>query len=77
MTITIRDDGPGIPVELIDRVFEPFFRVDPARQKAIPGAGLGLAIAREILGRFGGSLTIRNHPDGGLVQDITLPLCQP
>ena len=36
-----------------------------------------LAIAREILGRFGGSLTIRNHPDGGLVQDITLPLCQP
>ena len=75
--ITIRDHGPGIPPDLIDRVFEPFFRVDPARQKAIPGAGLGLAIAREILGRFGGSLTIRNHPDGGLVQDITLPLCQP
>ncbi|WP_112313158.1 ATP-binding protein [Pseudogemmobacter bohemicus] len=71
--ITIRDLGPGIPGPLIDRVFEPFFRVDPARQKGIPGAGLGLAIAREILARFGGSLAIRNHPDGGLEQVITLP----
>ncbi len=74
--ITLRDHGPGIPEALIDRVFEPFFRVDPARQKQLPGAGLGLAIAREILGRFGGTLVIRNHPEGGLVQEITLPLIQ-
>lgn len=72
--ITLSDEGPGIPDALIGRVFEPFFRVDPARQKAVPGAGLGLAIAREILGRFGGSLQIRNRPGGGLEQEITLPI---
>lgn len=74
VTITIRDDGPGIPVELIDRVFEPFFRVDQARRKLIPGAGLGLAIAREIVEKHGGSITIVNRPQGGLLQTVRLPL---
>ncbi|PZQ18992.1 MAG: two-component sensor histidine kinase [Ancylobacter novellus] len=76
VTIAIEDEGPGIPPDLLDRAFEPFFRVDPARKAATPGAGLGLAIAKEIVARNGGSLTIANRPSGGLVQVVTLPLAQ-
>ncbi|QDA35943.1 HAMP domain-containing protein (plasmid) [Paracoccus liaowanqingii] len=70
--LSIRDDGPGIPEALLGQVFEPFFRADPARRKTIPGAGLGLAIAREIIERFGGRITIANLQPRGLVQHITL-----
>src|SRR5258708_25046742 len=55
--ITIDDEGPGIPEQSMSRVFEPFFRVDAARRKSGPGAGLGLAIAKEIVERHGGKLT--------------------
>ncbi|AQS65050.1 Adaptive-response sensory-kinase SasA [Rhizobium rhizogenes] len=70
IVVTIRDEGPGIPQELIGRVFEPFFRVDLARRKSIPGVGLGLAIAREIIERFGGRITIANHKKQGLIQTV-------
>lgn len=72
--LEIRDNGPGIPQELISRVFEPFFRVDPARHNSGPGTGLGLAIAKEIIERHQGSLAISNAPEGGLLQIIRLPL---
>ncbi|MDN2581213.1 ATP-binding protein [Aquibium sp. ELW1220] len=73
--VTIRDRGPGIPPDLIANVFEPFFRVDAARRKTMPGAGLGLAIAKEIVERFGGSITIVNADEPkGLVQTVRLPL---
>ncbi|WP_342587289.1 ATP-binding protein [Pseudaminobacter soli (ex Li et al. 2025)] len=68
--VTISDDGPGIPPELLDKAFEPFFRVDPARRQSVPGAGLGLAIAKEIIDRYGGTITLANRPGGGLVQKI-------
>ncbi|MGK9165221.1 hypothetical protein KXR53_02940 [Inquilinus limosus] len=71
--ITITDRGPGIPPELLARVFEPFFRVDPARRQTVPGAGLGLAIAKEIIDRTGGRIEIANRPEGGLIQTVTLP----
>lgn len=71
--IRIEDDGPGVPPELIARIFEPFFRVDLARRKAFPGAGLGMAIAREIVERHQGSITIRNRQPRGLEQICTLP----
>jgi signal transduction histidine kinase len=74
--ITIADQGPGIPEPLLERVFEPFFRVDPARRQSVPGAGLGLAIAKEIVERSGGRISVRNAPTGGLVQEIWLPLAQ-
>lgn len=75
--ITIRDEGPGIPEEMIDRVFEPFFRVDAARRKTMVGAGLGLAIAKEIIERFGGSITIANsRKPRGLLQTVKLPIAQ-
>ncbi|WP_084539568.1 ATP-binding protein [Azorhizobium doebereinerae] len=71
--LVIEDDGPGIPDALMARVFEPFFRVDPARQAVIPGAGLGLAIAYEIVTRHGGRLSLANRPGGGLLQRMELP----
>lgn len=70
--VVIEDDGPGIPEDLLGQVFEPFFRANPGRTQTVKGAGLGLAIAREIIERFGGSITIGNRPEGGLEQVITL-----
>ncbi|MFT2213330.1 ATP-binding protein [Rhizobium giardinii] len=75
--LTIADSGPGIPQNLLDRVFEPFFRVDQARRQLVPGAGLGLAISREIIENHGGSITIVNRREGGLLQTVRLPLCTP
>ena len=71
--IVIEDDGPGIPPELIDQVFEPFFRADPARRQDIPGAGLGMTIANELIQRAGGRISIANGPGGGLTQVVELP----
>lgn len=75
--LTLADRGPGIPQALMERVFEPFFRVDPARAAPIPGAGLGLAIAREIVTGNGGRLELANRPGGGLIQRVSLPACDP
>jgi signal transduction histidine kinase len=72
--LVIEDRGPGIPEAVIDRVFEPFFRIDPARQQFIPGAGLGLAIAKEIVGRHNGEIALTNRAAGGLRQEIKFPL---
>lgn len=71
--VIIDDTGPGIPAELMERVFEPFFRVDPARGSSVPGAGLGLAIANEIITGSGGRLELANRFGGGLRQRVTLP----
>lgn len=70
VTISIRDEGPGIPEDLLERVFEPFFRAEPGRLQTIPGAGLGLALAAEIVERSGGSLDIKNRSRQGLEQNI-------
>ncbi|RWG59784.1 MAG: HAMP domain-containing protein [Mesorhizobium sp.] len=71
--LTIADRGPGIPPDLLNKAFEPFFRVDPARMQFIPGAGLGLAIAKEIIERYGGSIRLENRQGGGLVQTVIFP----
>lgn len=71
--IVIEDDGPGLPPDLLDQVFEPFFRADPARRQDIRGAGLGLTIAREIVQRAGGTISISNRVGGGLRQVVELP----
>ena len=73
--VWIRDNGPGIPENLLEHVFEPFFRVDAARRKTIPGAGLGLAIAQGIIERSGGSIAVENVEEPrGLLQIVRLPL---
>ena len=68
--LTIEDRGPGIPPELLNKAFEPFFRVNPGRMQSIPGAGLGLAIAKEIVERYGGTIALENRVDGGLQQRV-------
>jgi signal transduction histidine kinase len=70
--IDIVDNGPGIPEQLLVRAFEPFFRVDAARSSTA-GAGLGLAIAKEIIHRNRGTLILANGASGGLVQTIEVP----
>lgn len=73
VVIDILDNGPGIPEEILPFAFEPFFRADPARSST-PGAGLGLAIANEIIQRNRGSVVLVNRPTGGLAQTIEIPL---
>jgi signal transduction histidine kinase len=70
--VVIEDDGPGIPENVMASVFEPFFRVDPARRQHVAGAGLGLAIAKEIIERLGGTLAVENRRPKGLKQTIVL-----
>lgn len=69
--VRIIDTGPGIPEERLNQVFEPFFRIDIARQKSFPGAGLGMAIAREIVTRFEGEIIVRNRQPKGLEQVVS------
>ena len=71
--VVIEDEGPGIPGPLLCQVFEPFFRADPSRRQTRPGAGLGLTIAREIVRRAGGDISIANKADRGLTQLVELP----
>lgn len=71
--ITIDDDGPGIPAEDRDRVFEPFFRLEPSRSRESGGTGLGLAIARAVAETHGGRIVLANRPEGGLRATLELP----
>ncbi|MFC5549753.1 ATP-binding protein [Massilia aerilata] len=71
--IRIRDAGPGIPQAELARVFDPFYRVESSRSRESGGTGLGLTIARNIAEQHGGSITLANHPDGGLEATLMLP----
>jgi protein-histidine pros-kinase len=70
--VTIDDDGPGIPPEHLERVFEPWVRLQGDRAQV--GHGLGLAIARDLAERDGGMVTLANRAQGGLRAEVTLPL---
>ena len=59
----MRNQGEEIPIAKIDRIFEKFFRTDSARQSRSGGAGLGLAIAKQIVEVHGGRLTVQSNPD--------------
>ena len=65
--LEVHDDGPGVPPDQRDRIFEPFTRLDDARSPGLGGAGLGLAIARDIVAAQGGTLTVGDSPLGGAV----------
>jgi len=73
LVIRIRDDGPGIPEAELERVFEPFYRVESSRNRDTGGSGLGLSIARDVVQAHGGSLVLRNLPVRGLEATMTLP----
>lgn len=72
-TIVVEDEGPGIPEADITQMMDPFTRGDPSRNTGTGGTGLGLALARAIADQHGGSLTLRNRPEGGLRAEISLP----
>lgn len=73
ITITVEDDGPGIPDEALEQVFEPFHRLDLSRNRRTGGVGLGLTIARQAAQEHGGTLTLSNRPGGGLRATILVP----
>lgn len=73
-TIRIEDDGPGIDPAQAERLFDPFVRGDPSRNRATGGTGLGLAIARAIVARHEGQVSLANRDSGGAIATVTLPL---
>jgi signal transduction histidine kinase len=73
VTITVDDEGPGIPETELTRVFEPFYRVEGSRSRETGGVGLGLAIALSAVEANGGRLTLGNRPESGLTAVVTLP----
>jgi two-component system sensor histidine kinase BaeS len=72
--LDLHDSGPGIPEESLPHVFERFYRADRSRSRAEGGTGLGLAIARQLAEAHGGSLSAKNHPQGGAVFTMTIPV---
>jgi len=73
-TVTIEDDGPGLPDEELETVFEPFHRAERSRNRETGGAGLGLTIARQAARAHGGDVTLSRRAEGGLIARLHLPL---
>ena len=73
LQISILDEGPGIPPEHLDRVFEPYYRVEGSRSRDTGGTGLGLAIAKNVAELHGGRIEVRNRGEGGLEAVLMLP----
>jgi two-component system, OmpR family, sensor kinase len=74
ISLVIRDNGPGVPADSLQRIFEPFYRVGEARDRDSGGHGIGLAITARVVRLHDGTVTAANQPGGGLEVIITLPL---
>jgi two-component system osmolarity sensor histidine kinase EnvZ len=74
LTITVDDDGPGIPADMREEVFKPFLRLDDARNQDEGNSGLGLSIARDIAHTHGGDITLGDSPLGGLRATVRVPV---
>jgi len=72
--IEVDDNGPGLPDEELERMFEPFVRIETSRNRATGGAGLGLAVVRTVARAHGGDAQLLNLPGGGLRARVVLPL---
>jgi signal transduction histidine kinase len=72
--ITVADSGPGVPEDALDKIFQPFYRIDDARGRQTGGVGLGLAITERAVRLHGGMVKAANRPQGGLMVEIRLPL---
>ena len=72
--ISVADQGIGIPERDLQRIFERFYRVDPARSRATGGTGLGLAIVKHVTAAHGGAVTVRSMEGSGSTFTISLPL---
>ena len=75
--ISVRDTGPGIPVECLDKIFDPFFRIQQRQRSGPKGLGLGLSIVKTLVELQGGVVVAKNRPQGGLEVSFTLPLRSP
>ncbi|MEU1672379.1 HAMP domain-containing sensor histidine kinase [Streptomyces roseifaciens] len=74
VVLTVGDDGAGVPPAERERIFERFVRLDDARSRDEGGAGLGLAIVRDVVQRHGGRISVRRAPEGGALFEVRLPL---
>jgi signal transduction histidine kinase len=74
LTVSIDDDGPGIPPSELDRVFDPFYRLEASRSRETGGTGLGLTVARSTIRAHGGDVRLANRDGGGLSVSVTLPM---
>jgi two-component system osmolarity sensor histidine kinase EnvZ len=74
LTVTVDDDGPGIPMAKREEVFKPFLRLDDERNHDVGGTGLGLAIARDIARSHGGDIQLSDSPLGGLRATVRVPV---
>jgi len=72
--VRVTDSGPGVPEEALDKLFQPFYRIDDSRGRRTGGVGLGLAITDRAVRLHGGSVHASNRPEGGLMVEIRLPL---
>ena len=72
----VDDDGPGVPEEALSKLFDVFYRDDPARKKTDQGSGLGLAIVAKSVERMGGAIHAENLPEGGLRMALRIPLAE-
>jgi len=72
--LRVSDSGPGVPAEALAKLFEPFYRLDDARERQTGGVGLGLAITERAVRFHGGKVAAYNRDGGGLVVEIRLPL---
>jgi len=73
LEMRIQDEGPGLPETELEKVFEPFYRVEGSRSRETGGSGLGLTIAKSIAEAHGGRLSLKNRVGGGLEVRLTLP----
>lgn len=71
ISITVADDGNGIPDDMKERIFEPFFRVDKSRSRALGGVGLGLSLVKEIVKVHGGSISVKDNKGGRTIFEVT------
>ena len=71
---SVSDTGPGIPDAELERVFQPFYRLETSRSRETGGVGLGLAVVRSVVALHGGSVRLENRPEGGLRAIVTLPV---
>jgi signal transduction histidine kinase len=74
LIVSIDDDGPGIPAAELDRVFDPFYRLESSRSRETGGTGLGLTVARSTIRAHGGDIRLANRKGGGLSVTVTLPM---
>jgi two-component system OmpR family sensor kinase len=72
--MSVADHGPGLQMDELDRIFEPFYRADPSRSRDSGGAGLGLSIVSAVVSAHGGHVTVSETSGGGATFEVELPL---